>query len=381
MFAHVGHPGIGFWKQSEGGLLYGNIMWGIGVRDWLEYVNGTVRGSAVYSQNEGGMARIVNHISFRNETAGMKVFGETGAVRDFQQNSNIIFQVGVTVDGSSGSTATSNLWYDGNVTMGHPFLSYVSLSNRETYYINNFTIGGSIPLKEHTDSFITNNTLWWSPGLEAQGGQVSFLNTTTPKAQMNTSWNWNTYYVASNGSPWQFAYRSSEGAAFNSASGGILGFVDGTNSWSAWSGFDSNSVFLTNWPVQVRQWVFPNVYNPNRWHVAVVSHGTGSNAVNLDLSSMGFSSGQRYQLIDAQNWPVVIVSGTYTGSALSLPLTLTNVSTINGTMATKTNEHTNIDNPGLFNAFVLERTSTNAVGSVQISGNVNINGNVTIGFQ
>ena len=79
-------------------------------------------------------------------------------------------------------------------------------------------------------------------------------------------------------------------------------------------------------------------------------------------------------LRDAQNYFVTIASGTYSGTgSLAMPLTLTNVSSIAGTITHYSNKHTNVDSPGLFNAFVLVRIPWQdkpaAVTNVRIIGN------------
>jgi hypothetical protein len=355
----TGHPGIGFWKQGDGGEINGCLIWGIGMYDFDPNFAGgvgTPRGSGVYSQNEsGGLATIKNTISFRNFTSGGKVYGESGPVLNFQFVSNIVFQCNPSLEGSSGSTSTSNLWFNGNVMMGTPMLSYVSLSNRAQYFINNTLVAGNFGVSEHNNSFYTNNTVFMIPGAGNGGSAIGYSSVFYSKADLKNVWNWNTYYLGAGTSPYNFYFATKDVKPANAAGGGTLRYFDGTNGWPNWSSYDANSTYALNWPTNYLK-VSAQIsdYDTNRWHIAVVST-SGQSSTPITLSDYGFAVGERYELIDVQNWPVLIASGTYAGSNISLPLRLTNVSTINGAINHYANEHTNVKYPGLFNAFVLTR--------------------------
>jgi len=67
---NVGHPGIGFWNQRDGGEVNGCIVWGNGIYD----NEGTwVRGGGIYAQNDAGLVEIKNNIFFRNFRAGTRL--------------------------------------------------------------------------------------------------------------------------------------------------------------------------------------------------------------------------------------------------------------------------------------------------------------------
>jgi hypothetical protein len=355
---NTGHPGIGFWQQGAGGEINGCLIWGTGQYDYSENFRGAPRGSAIYSQNAGGMATIKNIISFRNFTSGGKVFGETGPVRDFQFVSNIVFQCTPTLEGVSGSSSASNLWWNGNIMMGTPTLHYVSLSNSAQYFVNNLIVAGSFYTGEYTDSVYTNNTVLMTRGVGSFGSTIGYGSSYLRRADLRLLWDYNTYYLGDGSSPYNFGFNTADLRSVNGMGGGSLRFDnDGTNTWSGWSGYDTHSTYSTNWPANyLKVSVERSDYDSNRWHVAVVSTSGQTNA-DLVLSDYGFENGARYQVIDAQNWPAVIAAGTYDGGAVGLPLNLTNVSTLPG--ATHfTNEHTNVKSPGLFNVFVLQRLSS-----------------------
>lgn len=359
----TGHPGIGFWSQGDAEI-NGVIIYGCGMYDYSpSYAGGigTPRGSPIYAQNESGFTVVKNIITFRNFTSGGKIYGETGPVIGWKWQDSISFQSAPgepTFESSSGSTGTSNIWFTGNIMMGRPMMSYASLSNSALYFYSNDIVNGWFNLSEHTSSYLTNNNIMLPINAGALASPISSSNTTTNRNKLNIAWNNNTYYVASNGSPSQFTFHSADVTnAINSFGGGILDFVDGTNSWSAWSGFDSNSIWLTNWPVRMTTRVYPSDYDTNRWFINVIQNGTGSNTVNFNLSYLGIHSGESYDLRDVQNYFTSIANGIYDGSSsISLPLTLTNVSSVNGTITHYTNESTNVKYPALFNTFVLLRS-------------------------
>lgn len=351
---NVGHPGIGFWSQGAGGEINGCLIWGAGIYD----NNGSwIRGSAIYAQNSGGMATIKNCINFRNFTSGGKVYGETGPVLNFGFYSNIVFQCDPSIEGSSGSTSTSNLWYDGNVTLGTPLLSYVSLSNRATYFINNHVINGGFTLKEHGDATMTNNFVLIPKNASVIQYPIFYSSAYYPSNALNITWDYNAYYLGNGASAFQFDYTTADVASVNSAGGGTLRFDnDNGKAWTNWSGFDMHATYSTNWPTNYQTIkVFPNDYDGNRWHIAVINTDTNTTNATLSLSGLGFIQDERYILRDAQDYFHPITTGTYHNVAINLPLNRTNVAVINGTLTHFTNSHTNVRFPRLFNAFVLSR--------------------------
>lgn len=371
----VGHPGIGYWDQGHSEI-NGCLIWGVGMNDYSpDYAGGvgTPRGSAIYSQNaQSGMAKIKNCITFRNFTSGGKVYGETGPVLNFGFYSNIVFQVNPTIEGSSGSTSTSNLWFSGNVMMGTPQLSYVSLSNRSTFFINNKVVNGSFVLNETADSFLTNNFVLMPTNAGALTAPFHYHSTHYPTNALNLVWDYNTYYLGNGSSPAQWTFKSldwPQSAVTNSAGGGILNYQnDSGKAWTNWSLFDAHSSYASNWP---SSYLFvqsiPLDHSENRRHIAVICT-SGATSATIDLSTNGFHVGDTYTLRDAQHYTNIVSSGTYSGSALTLPLNLTTVSTISGTI-TNTNFATS-HTSNYFNAFVLDRTAGSTIGSLTINGNL-----------
>jgi hypothetical protein len=139
--------------------------------------------------------------------------------------------------------------------------------------------------------------------------------------------------------------------ATNSYGGGRLLFSD----WQRYSGFDANSTYCAGWPTNYFDMaVQPMDWDTNCFHVCVVSL-TGQTNASVGLSHYGFKSGDRYELRDVQNYFSVVVSGTYAGGAINLPLNLTDAAPITGLCGHYASHHSNVDNPGMFNVFVLRK--------------------------
>jgi hypothetical protein len=134
------------------------------------------------------------------------------------------------------------------------------------------------------------------------------------------------------------------------------------------NGFDAHSTFITQWPTNYHEIAVRRLdYNTNRFHICVIS-ATGQTNTVLALSNYGFANGDRYELHDAQNYFSVVAFGTCTNATVNLPLNLTQTSPVTGSITNFTNRHSNVDAPGLFNAFVLTRL----VGSPQPPPNLRV---------
>ncbi len=372
----VGHPAIGYWTQgtTEGAELYGNIITGGGFYDW----NGALwtRGNGTYMQNAVGRALVGNNISFANFNEGLDGNAVTGPLTGFEFDRNICFRSPNDAPLKCGAETMpmTNNSITTNVIMGSLHTGYTSPSNRLQNVIGNTVVMGSIDAKQYISGIWTNNTVFVPTNVTvANSGQVAFEG--APSANPSgMTWDRNTYRYQNNSRLNRFSFNSKQfpyppGGFAADGAGNLLFDNDGTNSWKAWSGFDSNTTYTSYWPTSTVVTITANSYDSNRWHVSVVNTSGTDNPTNtayLDLSTIGFSSGQIYQVIDVQNFPAVAATGTYSSGTVALPLTLTNVASISGTLTHYTNEHTNVQYPGLFNAFVVIRSSV--LGTVAQTG-------------
>jgi len=120
--------------------------------------------------------------------------------------------------------------------------------------------------------------------------------------------------------------------------------------WKSATGYDTHSAFSSSSPGNMTVATRRNKYDTNRSHV-VVFNWTSANSVAYDLAGAGLKDGDRYEIRDAQNYVGnAVVTGTYNGNPVALPLNRTQVAPIYGTLVHYTNTHT----PSTFNAFVVQ---------------------------
>ena len=87
------------------------------------------------------------------------------------------------------------------------------------------------------------------------------------------------------------------------------------------TGLDAGSTYTPGAPTGVWTAVRPNQYEPGRANIVIYNWDLKL-YVQVDLSASGMKIGDAYQIRDAENWfngPVV--SGTYTGAPVSIPMT------------------------------------------------------------
>jgi hypothetical protein len=79
-------------------------------------------------------------------------------------------------------------------------------------------------------------------------------------------------------------------------------------------------------------WTFvrPNLYEQGRANIVIYNWDLQSNVL-VDLSASGMNIGDQFQIRDAENWfGGAIVSGTYTGDPVAIPMTGLQVALPNG---------------------------------------------------
>lgn len=349
MFYNCGHPAIGWWDQGQGAEVNGCIVYGTG---YYNEPTAAIAGSGLYGQNASGRNVLKNNIAFRNFTIGMKFFGETGPVKDCYIIENIFFDnASNPTEVSSGSTPTSNTWIQANWMTGNPRLAYVSHTNTSQYCFSNIFVNGWFSTLEHINSVYTNNTVFMPKGVGLGASKVSYDSVDWNSNQLAITWDYNDYHLGDGSSPYNWGYDTKDIIALNALGGGVLKFTnDSGKAWQDWSGWDLHSTYSATWPtdyllVEARQLD----YDTNIQHVVVICT-TG--ATNATLTPAGISAGETIVLRDVQDYFNPVFTRTFAGGSINLPLNLTNVSTINGTLTHFTNVHYST----MFNAFVLTKT-------------------------
>jgi hypothetical protein len=120
--------------------------------------------------------------------------------------------------------------------------------------------------------------------------------------------------------------------------------------------------------------VRPNQYESGRANLIIYNWGQ-ANTVTVDISSIGLSSGDTYELHNAQDFYGDILTGTYTGGAIAVPMT-------GHTVAAPTSHAAPASTFPKFGAFVLVRTGDgtgNTPPTISSIANQTVNANTTNG--
>ncbi len=332
---NTGHPGIGFWDQvGDGGEIYGTLIWGTGLYD-TDYDPDLTRGSGIYAQNQNGNRYIHDVITFRNFTTGFKAYSEGAYVNGFDIQGNISFdnnEANIFTSSASnpmqGQVVSNNYTYQrrdyggGSIELGYAG-DHSDLLVQNNYIVAGSTSNGVLRLHRWREATVDSNTI--------VGQEVLGARTLPNSGFVSTSWDDNDYYSLNNET---FLNATSE--------------VDFAT-WKSVTGYDATSTLTDSKPTGTRIFVRPNSYEEGRGHVAVYNWDLRTNT-SVDLSSV-LELGQEYEIVDAQNYfgdPVA--QGVYDGSSIVLPLVLTEVSEITGTIVHDVpSGHT----PSEFNAFVV----------------------------
>lgn len=321
----VGHPAIGFWNQSDGGEIYGSIMWGNGIYD-PEFgdrtrLNSMSRGSAVYAENTVGTVTIADTISFRNVTNSLHVSTTNGAADNFVVNGNVSFEnaSGELFANGGDVNPQKNLQVTGNFT----YVSAASGTNaarmgyglqHDMVFQDNYLVGGENP------ALLVNN---WTGQIRITGntivGRTALLSYAPDRAR--ATWDANTYFTT--GSPDAFGFG-----------GRVRSFED----WQRLTGFDAHSKFMADRPPDA-VFIRPNRYEPGRAHL-VIYNWSLADSVRVNLSTV-LATGSRYEIRDVQNFfgPAAL-EGVFNGEPVEIPLRARAAAGLAGDLPTVSGAHT-----------------------------------------
>lgn len=358
---NVGHPGIGFWDQGAGSEVNGCLIWGNGYYDVNAHYN-EPRGAGIYTQNSaGGHPIIKNNIIFDNLTEGIHAYAQSGTVRGYRLTGNMfaanantegaVFQMGGGGGPMTNDYAFTNYFGFDSLTFG-----YTAQSNTDMQCVGNvFADSPMLNINHHLSGIVSNNTFLFDqsryPGTQVLGFSCPEVN----QSVLQFSIDRNTYYF-SNLSQYAFGFETADhvGAGYY------------FTNWVSTTTWDSNSIYQASWPNNFLNVAVQQLdYDANKYHVCVISTSGQTNAM-LVLSSYGFNTGDIYRVMDAQNWPTVIASGTYSSGSISLPLTLTALAPIPA-VTNFVPQHTNLKMPRLFNAFVLDKSAGTTLNVINLN--------------
>jgi hypothetical protein len=337
LIVHDTRQGYGFWEYGIDNEIYGNLIYYNG---WAGGDRG--HGHAIYSQNRTGVKVIENNIQFKGYAMGLRAIGsELAAAKGYRFLKNISFESGALYGNkwtnlaiAVGSGAQdiqvddTYTYHNTAVNDGSSWLGWTGSGRQKDVRAHrNYWVGGESVVNvewwdkvEYTDNFHYNTTSF-QVDLDVCCGQQTSTYT----------WRNNRYFGVD-----RFRYEDRNYPFAN---------------WKSLTGLDAGSTFTTGRPTGTEVFVLPNKYEPGRAHIAVYNWGL-QNTVAANVSSV-LQSGDRFEVRDAENYfGAPVLTGTYNGSAINLPMNLTAIAQPSGA-ARVAPVHTGKE----FNAFVLIKTN------------------------
>ena len=336
MTIHDARGGVGTFVGGVNCEVYGCLIYNNG---WDAPDRG--HGHGIYPQNLTGTKHLSDNIIFNQFGVGIHGYTESSSLKHFLVEKNVVFnnsRIGQYPDinvkeqilfGGGPPIQDLNL-LNNYVYLPLTFnstlvqLDYAASSNDNVVVANNYVAGGSggdnyaVSAPHYQSLIFTNNTVYSSNGylLQFQSKPGYIVDTNTYYG--NSSANFNNNSTQYNFAGWQGA------------------------------GFDTHSSYLANTVPSNKVIVNRNAYEPKRANIIVYNWGN-SNSVSVGVSSV-LSLGDNYEVRNAQDYfAPPVLSGTYNGSPLVLPMT--NLTVVVPTGVTDTNS---VPTTGKqFNVFVL----------------------------
>ena len=274
LVCHDGFNGITCFSAAPDAEIYGCVIYNNG---WDAPDRG--HGHAIYTQNETGTKKIYDNIFFNQFGGGMQVYGSSAVHLDnYDIEGNMAFNQGSLESISTANYADNYLYGGGNVAENGIFKDNCS------YYDTSDGIRGAyeeIGFLSGVDG-LTMTGNYFGDGYRAYDFMFTFLGT-------NSTVTGNTFYI-------------------RCASDFMTGYPSNT--------------FLTSRPSGMHIVVRPNVYEAGRANIYIYNWDN-HDGVSVDLSGV-LNAGDIFELRDVQNfYGAPAVTGTFTGAAVSVPMTLT----------------------------------------------------------
>ena len=262
--------GNGFWKDATNLEVNGCLIYYNG---WSGPDRG--HGHAIYAQNATGTMHFTDNIIFQQFDKGIQFFGgSTAPINNMDVEGNTVFQ-----NGNIDNTESNNIQIGGGLVAQNPVFK-----NNMTYYSG---IG-----KEDIGGYNTAGT-----------SNLVYQNNYDASNR-----DWPTVFTGLHG----FAIS---GNTFRGYAGGLIPSAFPSNTFYFSS---SGTVPLPVSPTAV--FVRPNAYEPGRANITIYNWAKAS-TVDVNVGSV-LKSGDVYELRNAQNfYGSPVLSGTYAGTALHVPMT------------------------------------------------------------
>ena len=318
MIIHDTRGGMGLFAAAVNAEAYGCIIYNNG---WNAPDRG--HGHGLYVQNLNGLMHLSDNIIFNQFGVGIHGYSQGSSLKHFLVERNTVFNNGRLATYPDANikeqilfgggppiqdlSILNNYVYvplDQNSTLLR--LDYAADSNDNVVIADNYVAGGtgggnySVSALDYQSVILTNNTLYTSNG---------YLLRLQPHAGCLVDRN--TYYGNAN-------------ANFNNGSSQY-----NLTGWQSATAFDSHSSYVTSTVPPNKVVVNPNAYESKRANI-IVYNWSNADTVSVDVSRV-LSVGDPYEVRNAQDYfAPPVLTGTYTGNPLSLPMNNLTVAVANG---------------------------------------------------
>lgn len=339
---HDAGTAIGIWDGATSCEIYGCIIYNTGYQN---VAPDRGHGHGIYAQSLTGAA-VSENIILNTFDIGMHVYAQAAHLNNITLTGNVIASSGsldrdtnyvdnVVVGGyvpATNFTALANCCYHTGRTNsdgGVPFnfsAGYSSFPNQDITILSNYFGNGALGCTRQPVLTVLGNTL--AANSSVVGATYFIPGTGTTSFE----WDYNTYRIPKSSA---FDYNGTPGTYA---------------AWQGASGFDAHSSFTTSPASTTVYFARANAYQTGRGHVAVYNW-SGADNVSVDLSGV-CQTGRVYQARNAADYfGAVAKTFTYTGAAVSLPMTNLTVATPIGGSAPDATGPT-------FNAFIISQQQT-----------------------
>ncbi len=293
--------GITFWDEAVDAVIYGCIVYNNGTHENLDH--------GTYVHNMSGTKLIKDNVWFNNLAYGIHVYA--GPTDGTQVNVHVVGNISF-----NNGTISQNYAAKGNIIVGADSPDQgMQVQDNLLWFSgnagNNLQVGFSAANK---DVLVTGNT--------AFGGAAAFIATdwSNGTVQNNTFGSSGTIVdLRDAASGWMFSgnkYYGNTSSTFGSA-GSMLSLT----AWQSATGLGSSDQVMGGAPTTTQVFVRKNDYEGGRAFIAVYNFGH-QGTVSADPSGIGLGVGQRYEVRNVQDlFGAPVLSGTYTGGSITLPMT------------------------------------------------------------
>jgi hypothetical protein len=337
---HDTASGISLWDEATDAEAYGNVVYNVG-----GYGTDRGHGHGFYLQNASpGYKHIYDNFTFNNFGDGMQIYGTDQAyVQNFHVEGNIAFNNGTPGLGSNTANGTASAGPRGDnllIASGNGGPLGIIVVNNYTYHtpladdgyndmsynstpvandltaLGNYFIGG----REAVELFRWNSVVFRNNTLYSADQDLISLFWSDQQNPAAYAYDANRYFGSGH-------FTVYAGCITYSCSNGRTLLFD---VWRKETSLDANSTFTPGPPAGVWTFVRPNLYEPGRGNIVIYNWDL-QGSVQVDLSGSGINAGDSYQIRDAENWFAgALVSGTYAGGPVTIPMTGLQVALPNG---------------------------------------------------